>query len=289
MQSSTKDAALEPSAIIVTSAYPVKAITPKLPAIECGTDPSCELRLASSLTITIECDNAHRQLHHHCRLQLAYSGLSSEALQQQQNSSLHVSNDNSLLSTNSNNYNHTSPVHMLLNPEHHFPFTFGWKLSLISKTFAHSRTPINISGLISELFSHPDRHFVDTLIGNLINGCNIGYTGPHSSPTITTTLTQLTSSVPLWTPTLQKNARLVGPFEELPLLCFCYSGLGLVPKHDGGWQTLCDLSAPMASASMTILILFTLTYCSVDNVYAIINSLGTDALMSKIDLIIRFV
>jgi len=47
----TKDAALEPPAIIVTSACPVKAITPGLPAIESGTDLLCEPK-PSPLTIT---------------------------------------------------------------------------------------------------------------------------------------------------------------------------------------------------------------------------------------------
>jgi len=36
----------------------------------------------------------------------------------------------------------------------------------------HSRTSINIFALSSELLSHPDHHFVDTLIGNLITGCD---------------------------------------------------------------------------------------------------------------------
>ena len=39
-----------------------------------------------------------------------------------------------------------------------------------------SRTPINIPALSSELVSHPDCHFVNTLLDNLNNGCNINYT-----------------------------------------------------------------------------------------------------------------
>jgi len=78
---------------------------------------------------------------------------------------------------------------------------------------------------------------VNTLIGNLINGCDAGYTEPqfihhnknfHSAyqqPTILDT-TSVEES---------KAGRVLGPFKEPPLPCFCSSDLGLVPKHDGGW------------------------------------------------------
>jgi len=152
----------------------------------------------------------------------------------------------------------------------------------------HSRTPINISALNSELFSHPDRHFVNTLIGNLINGCDIGYTGPqftHHSNNIHSAYQQPT----ILDATIAeecKAGQVLGLFEELSLPCFCSSGLGLVPKNDGCWQTICHHSAPHGPSVNDHIDpdLFTLTYCSVDDDYAIINSLGTDALMSKIDL-----
>ena len=59
-----------------------------------------------------------------------------------------------------------------------------------------------------------------------------------------------------------------------------------MPKHDGGWRTICYLSAPHGSGINNHIDpeLFSLTYCSVDDAYAIVNSLGTGALMSKIDL-----
>ena len=63
------------------------------------------------------------------------------------------------------------------------------------------------------------------------------------------------------------------------------SGLGLVPKHDGGWPIICHLLAP-ALYNINDYIdpnSFSLTYCTIDDAYSIINKLGTNALLSKID------
>ena len=58
-----------------------------------------------------------------------------------------------------------------------------------------------------------------------------------------------------------------------------------MPKHDGGWRTIYHLSAPHGnSINDYINPDYTLSYCSVDDAYAILNLLGTGALMSKIDL-----
>ena len=70
-----------------------------------------------------------------------------------------------------------------------------------------SRTPINIPALSSELVSHPDRHFVNTLLDNLTEGCNIGYTGPQLT-TVVETSTQHTSTPLSWMPPLLRNASL---------------------------------------------------------------------------------
>ena len=114
----------------------------------------------------------------------------------------------------------------------------------------HTRIPVNIPALNSEIVSHPDCHFVNTLIDNLINGYNIGYTGPqfnhcsrnlHSAYQHPTTLDAATAEE-------CRLSRFLGPIDQPPLPTFRSSGLGLVPKHDGGWQTICHLSAPHSSS-----------------------------------------
>ena len=59
-----------------------------------------------------------------------------------------------------------------------------------------------------------------------------------------------------------------------------------MPKHDSGWRTIYHLSAPHGNSINDYINLddYTLSYCSVDDAYAILNLLGTGTLMSKIDL-----
>ena len=46
------------------------------------------------------------------------------------------------------------------------------------------------------------------------------------------------------------NNHILGPFDSLPLPNLWCSGLGLVPKHDGGWRT-----RPQVIVLMILLIL----------------------------------
>ena len=80
--------------------------------------------------------------------------------------------------------------------------------------------------------------------------------------------------------------RILGSYDNLPLPTLCCSGLGLTPKHDGGWHMIYHLSAP-SNRSVNDFIdadAYTLSYCTVDHVFAIVNQLGRGALMTKIDL-----
>ena len=92
---------------------------------------------------------------------------------------------------------------------------------------------------------------------------------------------------------MQRSKRSVKPDESSVLLTnhppppnFRTSGLGLVPKHDGGWRIIYHLSAPFAQSINDFIDpeLYSLSYCTIDDAYAILNNLGPGALMSKIDL-----
>ena len=89
--------------------------------------------------------------------------------------------------------------------------------------------------------------------------------------------------------TLQKECeagRILGPFQSPPLSHFRTSGLGLVPKHDRGWHVIYNLSAPAGHSINDFIdsLTYSISYCSIDDAYTIINTLGTGALLSKIDL-----
>ena len=167
-------------------------------------------------------------------------------------------------------------------PSHLQQFLLQHNISLIS------RTPLHAFTLMDELATHPNQNFVHELIHNIQHGCSIGYNGPqfsHCSKNLPSAYQQ---------PLILDNALLqecnagciLGPFDTPPLPDFRCSGLGLVPKHDGGWRTIYHLSAPHGNSINDYINPedYTLSYCSVDDAYAILNLLGTGALMSKIDL-----
>ena len=85
---------------------------------------------------------------------------------------------------------------------------------------------------------------------------------------------------------LQNAKQLVfwAPSTTPPLPNFHCPGLGLVPKHDGGWHAITYLfhTAPVSIIQLTGL--YTIYYCSVDDAFAIVSSLGRGALMAKINL-----
>ena len=89
--------------------------------------------------------------------------------------------------------------------------------------------------------------------------------------------------------TLEKKCQLgciLGPFQHPPLPNFRTSGLGLVPKHDGGWRIIYHLSAPPYTSINDFIDPndYSLSYCTIDNPYDFINQMGPGTLLSKIDL-----
>ena len=139
-----------------------------------------------------------------------------------------------------------------------------------------------------ELSAYPDKAFVWQLIDDLQYGCSIGYTGPqfaHFAKNLPSAFQQPN----VINAALEKECaagRILGPFPNPPLQNFRTSGLGLVPKHDGGWRVIYNLSAPAGSSVNDFIdpLAYSLSYCSVDDAYTIINRIGPGALLSKIDL-----
>ena len=111
-------------------------------------------------------------------------------------------------------------------------------------------TPLRPFILEHKLCNYPDKVFVRQLIDNLRQGCTIGYTGPqftHLAPNL-----QPASQQPKAIDTTLRDeceaGQILGPFDHPPLPNFRTSGLGLVPKHDGGWRIIYHLSAPFAQS-----------------------------------------
>ena len=149
-------------------------------------------------------------------------------------------------------------------------------------------TPIRSFLLERELSSHPDKIFVRQLVNDLQHGCSIGYTGPQFAH-LAKNLPSAFQQPSVIDATLQKECeagRILGPFPTPPLPNFRTSGLGLVPKHDGGWRIIYHLSAPTTDSINDFIdpLMYSLSYCSIDDAYTIINKLGPGTLLSKIDL-----
>ena len=149
-------------------------------------------------------------------------------------------------------------------------------------------TPIRPLVLQRELASHPDKGFVNQLLHNITHGCNIGYEGPHFTLTAKH-LSTAYSHPHVISDTLAKECaagRMAGPYDHPPLPNLRCSGLGVVPKKDGGWRVIYHLSAPQGSSINDFInpTHFSLHYCTIDSAIDILNSLGPRSLMGKIDL-----
>ena len=124
--------------------------------------------------------------------------------------------------------------------------------------------------------SHPDQAFVSRLIHSLINSSDIGYTGPHTRI--------FTRNLPsaYEHPTVVDDA----PFSSPPFDNLHCSGVGIVPKKDGGWRLINHLSAPNGLSINDFIDShdYSLLYTSVDDAIRICQTLGKGALMAKVDL-----
>ena len=149
-------------------------------------------------------------------------------------------------------------------------------------------TPIRPFILECELSNHPDKAFVKQLIYDLQHGCTIGYNGSQFA-NLAKNLTSAHQQPEVIDAALKKECeagRILGPFPTPPLSNFRTSGLGLVPKHDGGWRVIHHLFAPIGLSINDFIDsnTYSLSYCSVDDAYAFINQLGPGTLLCKIDL-----
>ena len=147
---------------------------------------------------------------------------------------------------------------------------------------------MRLYALQAELAIHPDRTFVHQLIHNLQYGCDIGYTGlqfPYYSNNLPSSF-QHPSTLDDNITTECNSRRILGTFSTPPNPNFCCSGLGLVPKHDDAWRAIYHLSAPYSSRINDSIDpdTFTLSYCSINDAFAMVLALGKGTLMAKIDL-----
>ena len=149
-------------------------------------------------------------------------------------------------------------------------------------------TPINIINLSAELMHHPDQQYTASLLHNLQWGCNIGYTGPRLAR-ITLNLRSAHLHPEAISAALAKevsNGHTAGPFLSPPIPNLQRSPLGVVPKKDGTWHIIMDLSSPHGSSINDFIPKddYMLHYASFDEALTLVARYGQKALMAKLDI-----
>ena len=112
----------------------------------------------------------------------------------------------------------------------------------------------------------------------------LGYTGPQFAHLVKNlpTAYQQPDVIDV---TLQRECeagRILGPFTSQPLPNFRISGLDLIPRRLA--DNIPFICPRGSSINGYIASLYSLSHCSIDDAYRIINKLGPGALLSKIDL-----
>ena len=149
-------------------------------------------------------------------------------------------------------------------------------------------SPLRPLELECELTHHPDKGSVWQLLHDIKHGCDIGYNGPHFAHTAHH-LPSALEKPHIISDALDKECAagcMTGPFPTPPLPNLRCSGLGVVPKKDGGRRIIYHLSVPYGRSVNDFIDpeQYSLRYCTINSAIAILNSLGPHSLMGKIDM-----
>ena len=145
---------------------------------------------------------------------------------------------------------------------------------------AGSRTSLRPLIIEWELVNHSDKAFVKQLISDLVHGCPISYHGPQFTANAKH-LSLALQHTNIINKRLRRDRCRTHHWTISYPTVWCL-GLGAIPKHDGGLWII----SPLCTSQINFIDsnTYTLLYCTVDDTYTIINRLGQEALLSKIDL-----
>ena len=152
----------------------------------------------------------------------------------------------------------------------------------------HISSPIQLKVLSSLLGGHPDVGLVRFLIQGFIHGFDIGFEGSYSSscPQNLLSARREMNGVSKAIQTELHRGHTSGPFNSPPFEIFHCSPLGAVPKSDGSFRLILDLSSPRGQAINEGISQerYSVVYSSFDDAVVIVRELGVSCFMGKIDV-----
>lgn len=151
-----------------------------------------------------------------------------------------------------------------------------------------AKTPVRIDQLPKYLVQYPNKQVALELYRGFSEGFRLQYTGPR----ISVWSNNLVSAYQHKAQTLQKIqkeiqlGRILGPFSAKPISVLRISPIGLVPKQDGSWRLITNLSFPTGNSVNSYIDpeLCKVNYSSLDNVLNMVYKLGVGAKLGKIDI-----
>lgn len=135
---------------------------------------------------------------------------------------------------------------------------------------------------------YPDPATARELVHGFQFGFSLHFTGIRSSIIAKNMLSATSHSAQLHQKIFQEVqlGRIAGPFSNIPISNLRCSPIGVVPKKQGGWRMICNLSAPQGQSVNDFIDpdQCSVQYTSFDNTTTMISKLGRSALLGKKDI-----
>ena len=149
-------------------------------------------------------------------------------------------------------------------------------------------SPINVRLLEFYLQRHPSRSVVSYVIEGFLKGFDLGFSGPIVDSRPRNLLSALNNPAPVTAAICKELERghTSGPFSSPPFSPFHCSPLGAVPKKDGTFRIIMDLSSPRGCAINEGISkeAFSVRYSCFDDAVCLVRAIGRDTMMAKLDI-----
>ena len=149
-------------------------------------------------------------------------------------------------------------------------------------------SPVNVDRLEHFLSNHPNRPLVSFVLDGFRNGFDIGFSGNVSSTRPNNLLSARSCPSEVSEAIFKEVSRghTSGPFVSPPFVPFHCSPLGAVPKKDGSYRIILDLSSPRGCSVNEGISReqYSVRYSSFDDAVDMVRQLGPSSYMAKLDI-----